>query len=337
VQRTILDVLQEQEWVKSYLLNPTSFGGLKGRGVADAVAAAYKAIADGGEYYVRSDISGFFTKIPRPKVVARLAKQTGDADFNVLLDHATEVELGNLAAIAENADLFPTYELGVAQGCCLSPLMGNLLLHRFDALLNGRGITCLRYIDDFLIIGPSKKSVLAAFANAQAELAKLGMTAYDPSSSPEKADSGESKNGIVFLGVDVRPGLLTPSRKSRRRLIASVTDLLNTSAEAFGSPKKAIRSKLSYARTLIEVALVVKSWGGSYSFSNDLVTLESMDLEINALLGSYRERYVGAMNGLSVADKRRLLGVDLLVDAKVDLAYLRRLNLEIRVPPQGSR
>ena len=180
VQRSILDVLQELPAMEPLYAGDFSFGGIKGRGVREALEAAYDAVTSGAEHYVRSDIASFFTQIPKTNVLERIGGVVADPDFMKLLKKAVHVELSNLKTLRDDAELFPLHEVGVAQGCCLSPLIGNVLLGRFDEQMNGRGIVCLRYIDDFLILGPTKSKVRRAFESAQKLLDHHGLRAYDP-------------------------------------------------------------------------------------------------------------------------------------------------------------
>ena len=94
-------------------------------------------------------------------------------NFLELFERATQTTLANLAHLGEDAGLFPVADKGVAQGSPLSPLIGNILLREFDANMNGRGIVCVRYVDDFVMLGPSPSILMKAFARAQAELGRL--------------------------------------------------------------------------------------------------------------------------------------------------------------------
>ena len=51
--------------------------------------------------------------------------------------------------------------------------------------MNARGITCIRYIDDFLVMGKSRHAVQAAMRAAEKLLAELNMHIYDPVTSAE--------------------------------------------------------------------------------------------------------------------------------------------------------
>jgi len=80
--------------------------------------------------------------------------------------------------------MFPTGADGVAQGCPLSALAGNIVLEAFDTAMNGRGITCIRYIDDFVLMGKTRHAVDMAMRSAEALLGELHMKIYDPIASP---------------------------------------------------------------------------------------------------------------------------------------------------------
>jgi hypothetical protein len=126
VQRALLDILQEQPAVKAILQTPTSFGGIGGRGRDDEIHAACNAIEGGATHFLRSDIREFFTRIPRDVVFRALDALVPDSELLEFAKQATETELANLSKLGPDASYFPLYEIGVAQGCCLSPLMGNL-------------------------------------------------------------------------------------------------------------------------------------------------------------------------------------------------------------------
>lgn len=69
VQRAILDVLVSKvRAVKQVMNTPTSIGGIPGRGTRHALALVCNAIDQGATYFLRSDIRGFFTRIPRADV-----------------------------------------------------------------------------------------------------------------------------------------------------------------------------------------------------------------------------------------------------------------------------
>ena len=132
VQRAIHDVLVTVPAIKKFVHTPHSFGGVKKTdddelsAVPAAVQEVLNAIQAGGRFVIRSDIRSFFTRIRKPAVTKIVADAVQDPDFVGLFSRAIAVELENLDKLRGHADQFPIYEIGVAQGNSLSPLLGNL-------------------------------------------------------------------------------------------------------------------------------------------------------------------------------------------------------------------
>lgn len=326
VQRAILEVLQADPVLEPYYKNPASFGGIKGKhlGVRGAMRAVYAAIrpTNGAKYFIRSDINSFFTKIPRMTVLDKICAVIPDPKFHDIVRKATHVELDNLASLGTSADRFPSYEIGVAQGCCLSPLLGNILLERFDRELNGRNIICIRYIDDFIVLGPTEAKVEAAFRNGLRLLAEHDLTAYDPIAGSDKAEMGEVKHGFEFLGCEVRPGMIGPARKSRQRIIEAVKATLDRSQRLMENPRAMMEEDLGAVATLEDANNILQGWGNQYAFCNDREVFKMLDTKVNGMIEAYWRavvrRYAKFAEKKDMENARHLLGVHLLGDSKFD-------------------
>ncbi|MDX8465407.1 reverse transcriptase domain-containing protein [Mesorhizobium sp. VK23B] len=249
VQRAILDVLQsatEISEVQRVLQTPTSIGGIRGRGVDHAIALFDERVNAGDRFVAGSDISGFFTKIPRSMVIEFLKKSSIELGFVQLVEDALTIELSNWDQLSENdRKLFPTGEDGVAQGCPLSALAGNIVLEEFDKRMNARDITCIRYIDDFIVTGKTFLAVKKAMAAAKAILAELGMDIYDPIKSPNKAFIGHVGEGQAFLGYKLLPGSYPPADAARRHLMDQICALIASGQNAI---RKAVTDRALTSR-----------------------------------------------------------------------------------------
>jgi RNA-directed DNA polymerase len=267
VQRAILDVLRALPGLGAADLEAsTSFGGVPDRGTAGAVAAAIDAVRSGHVVYLRSDIASFFRKIPRRRALDQILTYVDDPGFARLLDEATRTELDNLAELGEAASIFPEDDTGVPQGCALSTLLGNAILRDFDARMNGRGMVCLRYVDDFLLLGREASHVKKAFASAQRVLGELGFEAYDPAIDPGKAATGSTARGFEFLGCEIKGGRAAPSRAKREELFGRVDALLRRSERFFERPDPREASRLGLAPTLHAVGRLIEGFRASYRF-----------------------------------------------------------------------
>jgi RNA-directed DNA polymerase len=318
VQRAILDVLTEKcVAVKEVLSIPTSVGGIAG--VDAAIALVSKAISDNARHYVRSDIPRFFTKINKPLIEEFILNSTGDENFTALFRSAVEVNLGNAAALGDAKKLFPTEDIGVAQGSALSPLIGNILLRDFDIQLNdaGRGVVCIRYIDDFVILAPTKGKALAAFRSACKILEKLQLEAYEPVPGSDKASEGSCAKGFDFLGCRIQPGLIQPSKYARENFIGKIQNILKEGRHAINCTRKGeARAGLGFAQTLCYLDRVIKGWGDAYSFSNGRQVFEALDHRIDQEVEVFLNDVRRHMQNSDSILHRRILGIHALKDTK---------------------
>ena len=319
VQRAILDVLQdahEIEGVQRVLQTPTSIGGIKGRGVEHAIKLFQERVEAGDHYVAGSDISGFFTKIPRANVIEFLKTQRVELEFVSLVERALSVELSNAEKLSEDdRKLFPTGPYGVAQGCPLSALAGNIVLEEFDQKMNGRGITCVRYIDDFIVIGKSKQAVLKAMSAAKAHLSLLDMNIYDPIESPSKAFFCKIGDPKVFLGYKLIPGVYPPSDAACNNLMNRIASLIASGQTAISKAVtgRALTSQdRCYVQTLYAIDNTLKGWRASLRVSNCPEVFSQLDIQIDRRLSDFRAFYLSKTARGTASQQRRALKVQLL-------------------------
>lgn len=321
VERALLDCLQGRSaYVRGVVNQMSSIGGVPNRSVPHGLKLIRDAFAEGKAYYVRSDISGFFDGIPRDRVLAKLESEIEDRHFIELLRAATKVVLSNESVLGEDRKLFPTDGHGIAQGSPLSPLFGNILLNEFDTRLNGRDISCVRFIDDFVLLGKTEGAVSQAFRSAQQMLLDFGLSCHDPyspSSSREKAGFGEVADGFVFLGYDLRPGLFQPSRLARHKLVKKVDECLADGRAAIIEARKlgdSDQNRQRYTQTLTLLDKIVRGWGNAFSYGNAAATIADLDQQIDQKIDTFRQWFIKQLAGTDWKTRRRMGGVCLLSD-----------------------
>ncbi|MCK1417635.1 hypothetical protein IVB55_32795 [Bradyrhizobium sp. CW4] len=234
VRRAILEVLQgygaegsPKRWpgvpaVRHIMGTRSSVGGIKDRGVPHGLSLIDEAVRSSKTWFVRSDIKDFFTRIPLMQVNAFISEAIADREFADIFKSALSTNLTNRAQLEERKHfkLFPDDDVGVAQGSALSALAANITLRSFDERMNDRGIVCVRYIDDFIMLGNSRAKVGAAFAAAREHLALMGMDVYDQTDRAArhagKFDDGNIYNGTDVLGYRVSGTSRQPSAAAMR-------------------------------------------------------------------------------------------------------------------------
>jgi RNA-directed DNA polymerase len=320
VQRAVHDVLVSLPAIQKFVRTPYSFGGIKKNdndviaAVPAAIQAVLEAIGSGCRYVIRSDITRFFTRIPKSGVTAIVASAVDDEDFVELFKKAIAVELENMAQLREHANAFPIEDIGVAQGNSLSPLLGNLFLHDFDVELNKKpDARCIRYIDDFIILAPSKEIAENTFSKGRHMLENLGME-----TSADKTQRASIEEGFEFLGIDLSNGFIRPTRKAQERVLASIELALKESREAFRTHRKTgeLGNAFSPLESLTKVRGIMQGWGKHYRFCNDTKCFEHLDQSVLNLIRDYLGIYREEREKTDDAGRWRLLGIEALAQIK---------------------
>lgn len=323
VQRAILNVLLDVPQLQPYIKTRYSFGGIRGESGAEggtedrskslsAVPAAIQAILEeignGARFVACADIRSFFTRISKPIVTQIVSDAVKDEEFIALFREAITVELSNMAQLKGNAKAFPIEEIGVAQGSSLSPLLGNIILANFDKIMNEGDCKCIRYIDDFIILAPSKAAAGARLRMAKKILSELGMEL-----SPEKSSKGgvSIDEGFDFLGINICPGAIRPSKKAQNNILNSIKLIFGDSLKEMrgvqsGQPFKKV---FSLAGTLKRVDGVIDGWRKHYWFCNDKQIFENVDDRIAIQLQKYLGEYKIIRNKIPREKHQCILGV----------------------------
>jgi RNA-directed DNA polymerase len=325
VQRSILNVVHTRDSslithlgeIPTMLDTPTTFAGTPGRGVPEAVAATVQAIREGAGALATSDMKDFFPRVPRGEVVEFFKANIADDEFTRLFEAALETEIKNRDEIAQWLELFPLSEVGVAQGSLLGVLVGNLSLRHFDVRLNAGSLTTIRYLDDFIILGPDLEAVSAGFEEAKDELAKLGMACYQPGDGSQKSFLGLTANGFDFLGCRIHPDGVTPARAARRKLLREVAEAIREGKSQIRDFQKNAnhrRSEATYAQTLSYIDRKIRGWGDAYRFVSNRLTFAQLDAQIDRLIDGFRGWFSRQYRGADPRTRRRITGVALLGD-----------------------
>lgn len=317
VQRAVLEVLHDQPSVQRHMECRTSFGGVPDGGVRPALEAVLKCIADGCLWYLKTDISDFYSSVPRAEALTALLGEIEDSEFHDLVAAATTVELANMAELGTRATLFPTLDTGLGQGFCLSPLLGNCLLADFDEKLNGRGVVCLRYIDDILFLSRRRQRLEGAFQAASKLLATLGLRLYEPGRS-EKAILGRVESGLSYLGCDIRAGSIQPEQEARMRFLKRIDDVLEEGLAAQAKLDSIREARGTVRDVLTRVNRLAAGWGNQYAYCNCPGVFQALDRRIDVSLDRYLSTVGIRTPHMAPVDRRRKLGIHLLAESKYE-------------------
>lgn len=127
------------------IIDPTfsrnSYGFRPGRSQRHAILAAKEIVSQGKEYVVDLDLSKFFDRINRDRLIQRLKKYIDDTRILRLIGRTLR------CGVLENGKIMKS-KTGTTQGSPLSPLLSNVVLDELDKELEKRELEFCRYADD---------------------------------------------------------------------------------------------------------------------------------------------------------------------------------------------
>ncbi|WP_363269555.1 group II intron reverse transcriptase/maturase [Okeania sp. SIO2B3] len=264
----------EPEWEARF--EPNSYGFRPGRSTHDAIEAIFNSIRYKPKYVLDADISKCFDRINHDALLGKI----GQSPYRRLIKQWLK------SGVFDNNQFLESVE-GTPQGGVISPLLANIALHGMEERLmefaktldirNGKGhqiswkhkckgLTLVRYADDFVILHKDIKVVLQAKTVVQEWLNQVGLEL-----KPEKTKIAHTLEehegntpGFDFLGFTIRQWnikttkqgfktLIKPSSKSIKAHYRKLADICDSHKNA---PTKALIAKLNP---------VIKGWTNYFS------------------------------------------------------------------------
>ena len=128
-----------------------SFGYRPNRSAKDAVTKVKEYAEQGYTYAVTLDLSKYFDTLNHEILINLLRRNIKDERVVQLIKRYLK------SGVMENGVVMETEE-GSPQGGNLSPLLANIYLNEFDQEFLKRGVPCIRYADDIVLLAKSKRA-----------------------------------------------------------------------------------------------------------------------------------------------------------------------------------
>ena len=175
-------------------------------------------------FVLKTDVKSYYASIDHSRLMESLAEYVHDPRITSLLYQY-------LTRCAERGGLFFDHTRGIPLGCALSPLIGAFFLHRLDVAMERVGLFYVRYMDDVLVLAPTRHKLRQAVRVVNQHLTSLGLE-----KALNKTFIGRVEKGFDFLGYHVSPQGLTVTAQTwmnflehRRRLYERAPRCLETS------------------------------------------------------------------------------------------------------------
>ncbi len=137
--------------------------------------------------------------------------------------------------------MFWDYEKGISLGYPLSPLIGAFFLNALDAAAAKLHLLYIRFMDDILILAPTRWQLRGAVKVVNQILGALGLEKH-----PDKTFIGRIERGFDFLGYHFSPAGLSVAKK--------------TIANSIENASRLYEQKRSAVSAATELEMYVRRW-----------------------------------------------------------------------------
>ena len=158
-----------------------------------------------GQFVMRSDVKGYYASIDHFILMQQFCDWVDDRSVRLLFWQ-------HLKRVITLGGTYRDVEKGLSLGYPLSPLMGALYLSPMDKAVEKLGLFYVRYMDDWLIIAPTRWKLRKAVKVVNEMLASLKVQQH-----PDKTFIGKAERGFDFLGYAFKPGTLSVAKATLER------------------------------------------------------------------------------------------------------------------------
>lgn len=281
IQAAIFEVMSP--YTETYFL-PSSFGFRTGRSAIDAIRQFRSYLDEGFRWVVMIDIKDFFDSISFP-VLRKVLKQDLEGDWRLVVWIMSQAKA---KLVMENGDLVRRQK-GVPQGGPLSPLLGNMVLHRLDVWAKNKGFRMMRFADDITFVARKKHGAEKILMQAKEFLE----TTLDLTVNSDKSGIYDTHTEpITLLGFDIEKGIVKPSRENIEMCKESLRELLTsryTLEEKFELFYRSARSWGEYFRKSFdsEASGELETWMKTINVKNyrakDIDTCDNIRLRVGGV------------------------------------------------------
>jgi hypothetical protein len=186
---------------------------LPGRGGAKAAVRFVHENLVANTFVFRTDVKSYYASIDHDILLAMLERHVPDRRvLDVLRQYVRRT--------IYDGGLYEDVERGISLGCPLSPLMGALYLKLLDERVERTGLAYARFMDDWVILAPTRWKLREAIRLVNQTLAELHVEQH-----PDKTFIGRISRCFDFLGYAFTPARLEVAPPTIERCAQRVSQL----------------------------------------------------------------------------------------------------------------
>ena len=283
VMQALIKQAMKPEWESCFEVN--SYGFRPGRCCMDAITAITQTLRhkNSSHWVLDADISGCFDNIEHEAMLGRTPV------------FAATIRRWLKAGVVEWKQLKPT-DAGTPQGGIISPLLANIALDSLERLFGSlspkgrqisplqrsgknRGISLIRYADDFVVTAPSKE-VIESYVTPRITdfLGERGLQLSEAKTRVVHVDQGFDFLGFTIKRYSGKTLLARPAKAKVLAHIKRIKDLLS-------KHKQATQTGVIYCLNPI-----IGGWSNYYRNGNSKKTFSYVDHRIWELIWRWAKR-----------------------------------------------
>jgi RNA-directed DNA polymerase len=193
---------------------------LKGHGGAKYAVREVRGHLPANRFVLRTDVRSYYASIDHLMVLDQLAVHIKDRRVLNLIGQY-------LKRTAERGGNFWDFNKGISLGCPLSPLIGAFFLSALDTAMKKLGVFYVRFMDDILVLAPTRWSLRRAVATVNQVLDALKLEKH-----PDKTFIGRIERGFDFLGYHFSPAGLSVAKQTVANFIQKASRLYEQERKA---------------------------------------------------------------------------------------------------------
>ena len=164
-------------------------------------------------FVFRTDVKSYYASIDHDILLGLLEQAVPDRRVLDLLRQYVRRTI-------YDGGLYEDVERGISLGCPLSPLMGALYLKLLDERVEETGLAYARFMDDWVILAPTRWKLREAIRLVNRTLAELHVEPHT-----DKTFIGRVSRGFDFLGYAFKPAGLDAAPPTIERCVQRVSQL----------------------------------------------------------------------------------------------------------------
>ena len=190
---------------------------IKGHGGAKAAVRQVMPRLGDNRFVIRTDVKSYYASIDHVALMDRLALVIPDRGVLCLLGQY-------MKRTSERGGWFYEHDKGISLGCPLSPLMAAFFLHELEERMERTGLFYVRFMDDILVLAPTRWSLRRAVKAVNEVLASLRLEKH-----PDKTFIGRIEKGFDFLGYHFGPDGLRAAKATIQKFAERAFRLMSKS------------------------------------------------------------------------------------------------------------